>query len=163
MIAAEKVGSRKETEEALWLCWGIARASVLPRTTGDVVIDASRKSVYRKAYLASTKSYFDAVYVLSATSGEPDCSEALRVSRQARAWCEASLAALEEHKLKGETTEIQGMAPEEACSSDMLVLIQWQGQTMAVPLSQLQPIKENKATNEATTDWHYWVAQGYCF
>lgn len=39
--------------------------------------------------------------------------------------------------LKGEIVEVQGMAPEEACSSDMLVLIKWQGQTMAVPLSQL--------------------------
>jgi hypothetical protein len=100
---------------------------------------------------------------LSATSGGPDFSEALRVSKEARAWCEASPAALEEHKLKGETIEVQGMAPEEACSSDMLVLIKRQGRAMAVPLSQLQPIKGNKATNEAITDWHYWVAQGYCF
>jgi hypothetical protein len=101
--------------------------------TRDVVIDASRNSVYLKAYLASTESHFDAVNVLSARSGEPDCSEALRVSKQARAWCEASRAALEEHKLKGERIEVQGMAPEEACSSDMLVLIKWQGRTMAEP------------------------------
>ena len=39
--------------------------------------------------------------------------------------------------LKGEKVEVRGMAPEEACASDMLVLIQWQGRTMAVPLSQL--------------------------
>jgi hypothetical protein len=65
--------------------------------------------------------------------------------------------------LKGETVEVQAMAPEEACSSDMLVLIKWQGRTMAVPLSQLLAIKRNKATDEAIADWHYWVAQGYCF
>jgi hypothetical protein len=65
--------------------------------------------------------------------------------------------------LKGETIEVQGMAPEEACSSDMLVLIKWQGRTMAVPLAQLQAIKGNKATDEAIADWHYWVGQGYCF
>jgi len=65
--------------------------------------------------------------------------------------------------LKGETVEVQGMAPEEACASDMLVLIKWQGRTMAVPLSQLQAIKGSKATNEAIADWRYWVAQGYCF
>jgi hypothetical protein len=64
--------------------------------------------------------------------------------------------------LKGETVEVQAMAPEEACSSDMLVLIKWQGRTMAVPLSQLLAIKRNKATDEAIADWHYWVAQGYC-
>ena len=41
--------------------------------------------------------------------------------------------------LKGETVEVQGMAPEDACSADMLVLIRWQGRSMAVPLSQLLP------------------------
>ena len=65
--------------------------------------------------------------------------------------------------LKGETVDVQGLAPEDACSADMLVLIRWQGRSMAVPLSQLLPIKGNKATNEAIADWHYWVAQGYCF
>jgi len=65
--------------------------------------------------------------------------------------------------LKGETVEVRGMAPEEVCASDMLVLIKWHGRTMAVPLSQLQAIKGSKATNEAIADWHYWVAQGYCF
>jgi hypothetical protein len=64
---------------------------------------------------------------------------------------------------KGETVEVRAMAPEEACASDMLVLIKWQGRTMAVPLSQLQAIKGSKATHEAISDWHYWVAQGYCF
>jgi len=64
---------------------------------------------------------------------------------------------------KGETVEVRRMAPEDACSTDMLVLIRWQGRSMAVPLSQLLPIKGHKATNEAIADWHYWVAQGYCF
>ncbi len=35
--------------------------------------------------------------------------------------------------LKGEKVEVRGMAPEEACASDMLVLIKWQGRTLAVP------------------------------
>ena len=38
--------------------------------------------------------------------------------------------------LKGETVEVQGMAPGDACSADMLVLIRWQDRSMAVPLSQ---------------------------
>jgi hypothetical protein len=38
---------------------------------------------------------------------------------------------------KGETLEVQRMAPEDACSREMLVLIRWQSRTMAVPLSQL--------------------------
>ena len=31
---------------------------------------------------------------------------------------------------KGETAEVQRMAPEDACSGDMLVLIRWQGRFM---------------------------------
>ena len=64
---------------------------------------------------------------------------------------------------KGETVEVQRMAPEDACSADMLVLIRWHGRTMAVPLSQLVAIDPDQSTAEAIGDWHYWVAQGYCF
>jgi hypothetical protein len=45
----------------------------------------------------------------------------------------------------------------------MLVLIRWQGRTMAVPLSQLTAIDPDESTREAIKDWHYWVAQGHCF
>lgn len=65
--------------------------------------------------------------------------------------------------LKGETVEIRSMAPEDACASDMLVLVRWQGRNMAVPLSQLKPIDADETTAEAVSDWHYWVAQGYLF
>jgi len=64
---------------------------------------------------------------------------------------------------KGEAVEVQGMAPEDACSADMLVLIRWCGRTMAVPLSQLIAMDAADSTAEAIADWHYWVAQGYCF
>jgi Calcium binding len=64
---------------------------------------------------------------------------------------------------KGETVEVQRMAPEDAGSADMLVLIRWHGRTMAVPLSQLVAINPDPSTAEAIGDWHYWVAQGYCF
>ena len=64
---------------------------------------------------------------------------------------------------KGETVEVQRMAPEEACSADMLVLIRWHGRTMAVPLSQLVAIDPDQSAAEAIGDWHYRVAQGYCF
>lgn len=64
---------------------------------------------------------------------------------------------------KGETVEVLRMAPEDACSAEMLVLIRWQGRTMAVPLSQLAAVDPDDSTAEAIADWHYWVAQGYCF
>ncbi len=47
--------------------------------------------------------------------------------------------------LKGETVEVRRMAPEDACSGDMLVLIQWHGRNVAVPLSQLIPLRADKA------------------
>jgi hypothetical protein len=55
------------------------------------------------------------------------------------------------------------MAPEEASSGDMLVLIRWQGRTMAVPLSQLVATDANDGTLEAIADWHYWLDRGYTF
>lgn len=64
---------------------------------------------------------------------------------------------------KGETVEVLRMAPEDACTSEMLVLIRWKDRTLAVPLSQLVGINVDKSTAEAIADWHYWVAQGYCF
>jgi hypothetical protein len=64
---------------------------------------------------------------------------------------------------RGESVEVSGLAPEDTCSDDMLVQIRWQGRTMAVPLSQLTAIDPDEATREAIKDWHYWVAQGYCF
>jgi hypothetical protein len=64
---------------------------------------------------------------------------------------------------KGETVQVLRMAPEEACSADMLVLIRWRGRTLAVPLSQLAAIDVDQSTADAMGDWHYWVVQGYLF
>jgi hypothetical protein len=64
---------------------------------------------------------------------------------------------------KGEVVEVRRLAPEEACSSDILVLIRWHSRNVAVPLSQLAAMDEDKSTAQAIGDWHYWVAQGYCF
>lgn len=61
---------------------------------------------------------------------------------------------------RGETVEVLRMAPEDSCEHDMLVVIRWQDRTMAVPLSQLTAVDSDA---EAVADWHYWVAQGYCF
>ena len=54
------------------------------------------------------------------------------------------------------------MAPEDACSADMLVPIRWQGKTMAAPLSQPEAVDPDDSTADAIADWHYWVGQGYC-
>ena len=64
---------------------------------------------------------------------------------------------------KGEEVEVRRMAPVDDCSSNMLVMICWQGRTMAVPLSQLSPRNADEATLEAVEDWHYWVKHSYRF
>ena len=61
---------------------------------------------------------------------------------------------------EGENVEVHRMAPEEACSSDMLVMIEWHDRTMAVPLSQLSATDADESTVEAVADWHYWLGQG---
>lgn len=64
---------------------------------------------------------------------------------------------------RGEVVAVTGMAPEEDCEHDMLVDVQWQGRRSAVPLSQLQGVAIDEATQEAIGDWHYWIARGYQF
>jgi hypothetical protein len=64
---------------------------------------------------------------------------------------------------EGETIEVLRMAPEDASSGEMLVLIRWHGRVMAVPLSQLTAIDTDETTSEGIGDWHYWVARGYFF
>ena len=63
----------------------------------------------------------------------------------------------------GETVEVLRMAPEEACSSDMLVMIEWQDRTLAVPLSQLLATDADDETVDAIADWHYWLDRRYTF
>jgi hypothetical protein len=62
---------------------------------------------------------------------------------------------------KEETVEVRRMAPEDACSGDMLVLIRWQSRSLSVPLSQLAAINASESTVEAIGDCHYWLTQGY--
>jgi Calcium binding len=64
---------------------------------------------------------------------------------------------------KGETVNVCGLAPEDSCAHEMLVLIRWHNRNAAVPLSQLVAIDADDSTVEAIRDWHYWLAQGYCF
>ena len=64
---------------------------------------------------------------------------------------------------KGEVVEVRRLAPGDACANDMLILIQWRGRNMAVPLSQLNAIHVDESTKEAIEDWHYWVAQAHQF
>jgi hypothetical protein len=63
---------------------------------------------------------------------------------------------------KGEAVKLVGMAPNEVCARDILILVRWQGRKVAVPLSQLTAVEPDESTDEAIGDWHYSVARGYC-
>jgi Calcium binding len=45
------------------------------------------------------------------------------------------------------------------CSGDMLALIRWHGQTIAVPCHNWLPLNPGAFTAEAIGDYHYWVTQ----
>ena len=66
--------------------------------------------------------------------------------------------------LAKDEVDVIGMAPEEECEKEMFVTIRWERDGLAVPLSQLTPIRNTNAqTIEAIEDWHYWVKMGYRF
>jgi Calcium binding len=79
-----------------------------------------------------------------------------------KAQCAAKRA---ESPLKvGEAVEVTGMADTDDCAHELMVLIKWQGEKLAVPLDQLESsTQSNKLTRQVLADWHYWVARGYCF
>ena len=59
--------------------------------------------------------------------------------------------------------EVIGMAPEEECHQEMFVMIRWEKDGLAVPLSQLKVVDADERARQAVADWHYWVSQGYEF
>ena len=64
----------------------------------------------------------------------------------------------------GDEVEVSGMAPEGECEQEMFVMIRWEKDGLAVPLSQLKPSKDtDEAVRQAVEDWLYWVKHGYEF
>jgi hypothetical protein len=61
----------------------------------------------------------------------------------------------------GQEVEVLGLADTEECAHEIKVTIQWEADTLAVPLSQLEGIEIADMPRQAIADWHYWVARGY--
>ncbi len=61
----------------------------------------------------------------------------------------------------GESLSVTGLAPEDDCMSEIIVLTTWHDRSLGVPLAQLRPRKVDADTQEGIEDWHYWVAMGY--
>lgn len=75
----------------------------------------------------------------------------------------SSRRAISPLRIKDEV-DVVGMAPEDECEREMFVMIRWEKDGLAVPLSQLTAIKSvNEQTKQAVEDWHYWVRMGYQF
>ena len=56
------------------------------------------------------------------------------------------------------------MAPEEEWAHEMFVMMRWEKDGLAVPLSQLKVGGfADEETRQAVEDWHYWVNKGYEF
>ena len=63
----------------------------------------------------------------------------------------------------GDEVEVLSMAPEEECEREMFVMMRWEKEGLAVPLSQLKVVHADEPTRKAVEDWHYWVGRGYQF
>ena len=57
---------------------------------------------------------------------------------------------------KGEAVNVLRMAEDNDLRKEVLVIINWRGSKLGVPLSQLKPIKADKKTEQAIQDWQYW-------
>ena len=63
----------------------------------------------------------------------------------------------------GDEVEVIGMAPVEDCEHDMFVEMDWDDESLAIPLSQLEVVDAADETREAVEDWLYWTKKGYQF
>jgi hypothetical protein len=63
----------------------------------------------------------------------------------------------------GDEVEVIGMPPEEECEHEMFVVMRWDREGLAIPLSQLEVIDADDETREAVEDWLYWSRKGYQF
>lgn len=68
---------------------------------------------------------------------------------------------------QGEEVEVVGMPPEDDCTKEMFVEVLYtEGtveDTFSVPLSKIEAVDADDATEEAIADWNYWVNSGYQF
>src|SRR4051794_36161437 len=54
---------------------------------------------------------------------------------------------------EGETVDVLSMAPDEPCTTHMLVMVRWHRRKLAVSLAQLTPIEPDELAAEAIGDW----------
>jgi len=62
---------------------------------------------------------------------------------------------------RNETITVLGLAPEDDCMTEIVVLTRIKGRAIGVPLAQLTVDNCDAETAAAVSDWQYWVAMGY--
>jgi hypothetical protein len=58
---------------------------------------------------------------------------------------------------EGETVRVVGKPSSEPSLRQQFVTIDWMDREFGVPLSQLEPVEANENTQQAVSDWHYWL------
>jgi hypothetical protein len=59
-----------------------------------------------------------------------------------------------------ERVEVVGMASEDECMSEALVVVTRSKAKLAVPLGQIKCDSGDEQTCQAVKDWHYWLGRG---
>ncbi len=63
----------------------------------------------------------------------------------------------------GDEVEVLKMAPDAECELEVFVVMRWEREGLAVPLSQLEIVHASDETKEGVEDWLYWTERGYRF
>jgi len=58
---------------------------------------------------------------------------------------------------EGETVRVVGKPSSDPSLRQQFVTIEWMDREFGVPLSQLEPVDPSDDTEQAVSDWHYWL------
>jgi len=58
---------------------------------------------------------------------------------------------------KDETVQVVGKPSSEPSFRQQFVTVEWMDREFGVPLSQLVPVDASSNTEQAVSDWHYWL------
>jgi len=57
----------------------------------------------------------------------------------------------------GETVRVVGKPSSEPSLRQQFVTVEWMDRELGLPLEQLEPIDASNDTEQAISDWHYWL------
>jgi hypothetical protein len=63
----------------------------------------------------------------------------------------------------GQLVRVLSLADEAECMNEVMVEVEYEQTTLAVPLAQLTCLTRRRSTLRGVGDWHYWVARGYTY